>query len=311
MEGDKNCIFRFIYFLTHIVQSWKSHEKVSTIVFKYHHSILKFHQLIIHIPDFRERLPEIIADINRSRFVSFDQEFSGLASEQIRNPYATLEEIYSNKLRTSNGFVVIQFGLTCFFLDDPSGVSYRSYNFYVVPRRRHNVFQCEGEAMAFLARNNFDFNKLFRQGISYCTIPEEAKMREQLVERQAKRAEIAATGVPETGNHILVPEKEEELVSKITEKVENFLDNPEEGKDELPLEGLNGFQRRLIYQTLESKFFQRTCASTVNNVLIVKRVSSPMDHEQEEEERKKKENEDLENHIGMTLLMKALSESVS
>lgn len=167
------------------------------------------------ISDFRERLPEIISDINRSRFCAFDQEFTGLSIEQVRNPYATLEEVYSNKLRTAEGFVVIQLGLTLFYLDDPSGVSYRSYNFYVCPRKRHTVFQCEGEAMAFLARNDFDFNKLFREGINYCTIPEEARLREQLLERQAKRAEILSSGVPETGNHILVPEKEEQLIEKI------------------------------------------------------------------------------------------------
>lgn len=111
--------------------------------------------------------------------------------------------------------MVIQLGLTCYYLDEPSAVSYRSYNFYVCPRKRHTVFQCEGEAMAFLARNNFDFNKLFREGINYCTIPEEERLREQLRERQAKRAEMLSSGVPETGNHFVAPEKEEPMIQKI------------------------------------------------------------------------------------------------
>lgn len=264
------------------------------------------------VTDFREKLPEIISDIKRSRFVAFDQEFTGLSSEQIRNPYATLEEIYSNKLRTANGFVVIQLGLTCFYLDDPNGVSYRSYNFYVCPRKRHTVFQCEGEAMSFLARNNFDFNKLFRDGISYCTIPEEERLRQTLRERQAKRAEVVSSGVPETGNHILVPEKEEELIQRTCDSIEAFLTSPEEaGKEELPLEGLNGFQRRLVYQTIEAKFFQRVTAATLNNILVVKRTSSPEDMRLLEEDRCKKEESDLEDQVGITLLMKALSESVS
>lgn len=260
--------------------------------------------------------------MNRSRFVSFDQEFTGLSTEQTRNPYATLEEVYSNKLRTAQGFVVIQLGLTFFYLDEPNGVSYRSYNFYVAPRKRHSVFQCEGEAMAFLARHNFDFNKLFRDGISYATIPEEERLREQLRERQAKRAEVLSSGVPETGNHIVVPEKEEELVKRISGRIEEFLkqssvvaEGEEEGEvaepeTELPLEGLNGFQRRLIYQTIETQFFQRVTATTVNNVMVVRRTAGKEDVQAEEEARCKKEQADLEDQIGMTLLMKALSESV-
>lgn len=267
--------------------------------------------LFSFITDFRELLPAIIADINRSRFVSFDQEFTGLSSEQIRNPYATLDEVYSNKLRTGLGFVVIQFGLTCFYLDDPSGISYRSYNFYVYPRKRNKVFQCEGEAMAFLARNNFDFNKLFRDGISFATIPEEQQMRELLRERQSKRAEVISSGVPETGNHILVPEKEEEMVQKVSDSIEAFLTSPDEkDKEELPLNGLNGFQRRLIYQTIETKFFQRVSATTLNNVMVVKRTATPEGQQEEEVERCRKEEADLEDQVGMTLLLKALSESV-
>lgn len=171
------------------------------------------------IADLREQLPEIIRDIQRSLFVSFDQEFTGLSSEQTWNPYATLEETYSNKLRTGCGFVVIQFGLTCFFGkgndDDGGGLTYRSYNFYVCPRRRHSVFQCEGQAMSFLSRNNFDFNKLFREGIPYCDILEGEKLKELMRGRQTKRAEVISTGLPDTGNHIKIPEKEEALVERI------------------------------------------------------------------------------------------------
>lgn len=300
----------FIYFANFVecFLQWRLPKRVSIGLFKGDKKYPSFTHVRL---DFRQLLPGIVADINRSRFVAFDQEFTGLSSEQMRNPYVTLEELYSNKLRTANGFVVIQFGLTCFYLDDPSGVSYRSYNFYVCPRRRNNVFQCEGEAMSFLARNHFDFNKLFRDGISYCTIPEEERLREQLRDRQAKRAEVLKSGQPETGNHILVPEKEEELLQRVSDNIEEFLANVEEGKDELPLEGLNGFQRRLVYQTLESKFFQRATATTENNVMLVKRTSTPEDQLLEEAERCKKEETDLEDQVGVTMLMKALSESVS
>lgn len=90
-----------------------------------------------------------------------------------------------------------------------------------------------------------------------------------------------------------------------SDSIEEFLND--EAREELPLKDLNSFQRRLVYQTLESKFFQKAIASTVNNVLIVKKNISPED---EEEVRRKKEEADLEDQIGMTNLMTALSESV-
>lgn len=148
----------------------------------------------------------------------FDQEFTGISSDNARNhPYATLEEVYHNRLKTTSGFVVIQFGLSCFWPDSDDGDKYlyKSYNFYVYPRGRRHVFQCEGEAMSFLAKNNFDFNKLFRDGISYSDAIEADKMRERLVDRQEKRAEVLESGVPDTTKHILVPDKEEILINKV------------------------------------------------------------------------------------------------
>lgn len=163
--------------------------------------------------------------------------------------------------------------------------------------------------MSFLSRNNFDFNKLFREGISFCTIPEEETLREQLKERQSKRADVMVSGEADTGNHILVPEKEEPLVQGIIEQIEEYLQGPAE--NELQLKGLNGFQRRLIYQTIETKFFQKVTAVTDQNVMLVKKMASPEDVKREEEERCVKEAADLEDQVGMTMLMKVLSDSVS
>ena len=76
------------------------------------------------------------------------------------------------------------------------------------------------------------------------------------------------------------------------------------------MENLNGFQRRLIYQTIESKYFNSVAASTSNSVMILKRKD---DDEQKklEEEKCKKEQEYLEDQIGMTTLIQAISESVN
>lgn len=147
-------------------------------------------------------------------FISFDQEFTGLGNELTRNPFATLGEFYNNKLRSTAGFIVIQFGLTCFFLDDddPKKIRYKSYNFYVYPRNRGTCFQCEGDAMSFLARNRFNFNKLFDGGISFCDIAEGERQKNKLVEKQTKRAEQQESGVPDTSQHIPVGDQDKALV---------------------------------------------------------------------------------------------------
>lgn len=48
---------------------------------------------------------------------------------------------------------------------------------------RRQRFECQGDSMAFLGNNNFDFNKLFREGISYCDEHEAKRLREQFNEK--------------------------------------------------------------------------------------------------------------------------------
>lgn len=51
------------------------------------------------------------------------------------------------------------------------------------PRLRKQRFECQGDSMAFLGANNFDFNTLFRDGISYCDEDEAKRMRDQFHEK--------------------------------------------------------------------------------------------------------------------------------
>lgn len=84
-----------------------------------------------------------------------------------------------------SGYIAIQFGLTAFRAkeENSQNFTYRSYNFYVFPRLRKQRFECQGDSMAFLGSNNFDFNTLFREGISYCDEDEAKRLREQFNEK--------------------------------------------------------------------------------------------------------------------------------
>lgn len=161
--------------------------------------------------------------------------------------------------------------------DDPDKFKYRSYNFFVYPRGKRQKFLCQGESLRFLSSQNFDFNKLFRDGISCCPQDEATKLRVSFDEKNAKRE---LYDKPDEEANIEVPEEEREslkhiryilisrtkdfkinfnFVSISSESVEKFLLSDEKEK---VIGNCNPFQRRLIYQILKLKFGKQIFASS-------------------------------------------------
>lgn len=67
--------------------------------------------------------------------------------------------------------------------------------------------------MAFLGSNNFDFNKLFRDGISYCDEHEAKRLREQFNEKlKLMESSDKKNNVNE---QVVVPVEEQELLDKL------------------------------------------------------------------------------------------------
>lgn len=132
--------------------------------------------------------------------------------------------------------------------------------------------------MAFLGSVNFDFNKLFREGISYCDEHEAKKLREKFDEK----LKFMETGDAENNvdEEIVVPIEEQELLDRV--KYINFLcffisiyqlnnfDFRAEIKEFLDLgdaercigKTCNAFQRKLIYQLLEISYRDTISASS-------------------------------------------------
>jgi len=50
-------------------------------------------------------------------------------------------------------------------------------------------FMCQASSMAFLANQDFDFNKLFKHGIPYLSASEEEKLVKRLEEKQKLKEE--------------------------------------------------------------------------------------------------------------------------
>lgn len=127
-------------------------------------------------------------DIHRSVFISFDQEMSGVYKEGYirQRRFESLEELYLKHRKLTQGFLVIQFRLTCFYKDDTSGFLYRSYNFYINSDKSNAVFHVAGDAMSYLAENGFDFKKWISEGVPYCDAQDENQLLKDLYTGQSR-----------------------------------------------------------------------------------------------------------------------------
>ncbi|XP_058464193.1 poly(A)-specific ribonuclease PARN-like isoform X2 [Malaya genurostris] len=270
----------------------------------------------ITMKNFKEQLPIIRKTIQEAHFFAIDTEFTGLTSERNIFPFDTPEEVYLKTIENSSDFVIIQLGLCAFQIDPDDGkVSYKCFNFYCYPKGRLNVFGCQGESMRFLAENGFDFNKLFRYGLSFCGEADEERMRTELRERQEQRAAALQEDTQNDENGILnmvpVPPAEEKLLADITEGIDNFLKGEEKT---YTITNCNGFQRKLVYQLIESKYSKLVSTSSVplaNNHkgILIERKRSKEEEQQFQAERVVQENDDLDSIVGLSLVLQELSKT--
>ena len=119
-------------------------------------------------------------------------------------------------------------------------------------------FLCQTSSIDFLVAQNFDFNKLFKEGISYLRPHDEARIRDIISERQASRKvdkNASFNATPNAGMAI-VPEEQKDFVNNVHEKVENWLKTPTKNDEDkkMMLDSCSPFQRRLIYSTVKPRF---------------------------------------------------------
>lgn len=89
--------------------------------------------------------------------------------------------------------------------DDPDTFTYKSYNFYVFPQNRDAIFKCSGSSLSFLAEQKFNFNKLFREGVSCCTQDVAVELRAKHDERKKNRKDALDARDEKPSNYDDVP----------------------------------------------------------------------------------------------------------
>lgn len=171
--------------------------------------------------NFISLLPEISETIRECDFVAIDTELSGLMRERSLNRFDLPDERFAKAFELSRGYFIMQFGLSCFTrCQNQLEYSNRTYNFYIFPQPHegygdvNRTFSLQAHAIQFLSENNFDFNKLFKHGISYLTFEEKqvlsAKLKSEIKARyktDKSMSEVDRRVLEEKNRHTLAVAK--------------------------------------------------------------------------------------------------------
>ncbi|XP_076839533.1 poly(A)-specific ribonuclease PARN-like [Brachyhypopomus gauderio] len=273
--------------------------------------------------NFKDSLPTIYSAVQDADFLAIDGEFSGISDgpsvSALTNGMDTPEERYVKLRKHSMDFLLFQFGL-CAFRYEQSQSRYlmKAFNFYIFPkpfsRNSPDIkFICQSSSIDFLASQGFDFNKVFRSGIPYLNQEEESQLREQYEER---RSQMNGAGTPSyispnsCKGPVNVPDEHKDFISRVVEKVETLLNNPEKSVE---LEPCSGFQRKLIYQTLNWKYPKGLHVETVETekkerFLQISKVDED-ERRRIEQQKYEREQEEMNDAVGFSRVIHAISKS--
>jgi len=220
--------------------------------------------------NFKEAYCMLEKSLPNADFVSIDAEFSGLST--IKGPrysYNTLEENYLKTKKGSEHFLILQYGI-CLFTWNEENNRYTAFpftfNVYPRPYKRYFndvMFMVQSSCLDFLSQNNFDFNKLFYESISFVHPSTEKKVKDKydnatkIINKKDSRASAneekpAIQAVPKEESKVFIPKDKREFMGKIITMVEEFVVDC--AKSSLDLPTCNPFERKLIYEILEERY---------------------------------------------------------
>ncbi|KAK5945582.1 hypothetical protein PMZ80_002787 [Knufia obscura] len=202
------------------------------------------------------RLLQNIAD---SHFISFDFEFSGIAERnRDRSGKPTVQDRYEETRASVHEYQPLQIGLTLVKLDEEKGrYVLEPYNFNISPlpllreRQFTRKWSMSSGAISFLHKNGFDFGRQMVQGVPYLSIQEEQKAREKMT-ADSKRDDM----VLKEDDQLLVTHIKDSILkwqAQPKEEQAEYLNIPHGQPAGIPDE-LNGYQRRLVHQTVQNEF---------------------------------------------------------
>lgn len=226
--------------------------------------------------NFIELLPEISDTIRECDFIAIDTELSGLTRERNNNRFDVPEERFAKFVESSRGFFIMQFGLSCFTRNASLAYSNKTYNFYIFPQPNsgygdnNRTFSLQAQSIQFLTEHGFDFNKLFKHGVSYLTFKEKQAITAQLKSENKARSKVdrgTSTGLP-----VFVPQNMSENCRDWLNKVKSFVAERKNSMD--TSESGDTRKNRLYLRTCNTKhkrnIFKRVleCEQLIENIVI-------------------------------------------
>ncbi|XP_020708976.2 pre-piRNA 3'-exonuclease trimmer-like isoform X2 [Athalia rosae] len=248
--------------------------------------------------NFEELYPKICDSLTKSKFISFDGEFSSIHSnERSRlSLFDTIEEHY-NKLRLcTEPCIIIQFGITTFDFDrDDNKYIAEVFNFHLFPKSapgRDAVFEFQSSAIEFLCVHGFDFNKFTREGISYLSEDEEQELRCRVSNETIYHLESS------------ISFKEQDELTASYFQISDWLKDPDAEKSMSLDTGSTLFE--YIVQKEARRRFSKIWTESRNGKIIIQRVDKDLRKILVEKEKDKLQMRLIDSCIGFSKIFKLL-----
>lgn len=136
--------------------------------------------------NFEDVLPHIEETIKNASFIALDAEFTGLkvGTTDHLSLFDSMNERYQKLKIRASSFTLTQIGLSA-FRRHPTKNCYevKTFVFYIRPYLCGDIdkrFMCQASCIDFLCRYDFDFNKVFKDGIPFINEVEEKQIAEGL-----------------------------------------------------------------------------------------------------------------------------------
>jgi len=204
--------------------------------------------------------------IQGALFVTIDCEFSGIQAKEFDHvklrKWDTPQERYQRAAASATTYSLLQIGFSVFRWADPEicdTLVAKTWTMNLYPQTQFTAFDrrftSQSSSLAFLAHNDFDFNKLFTMAVPYFSMEDEKECRErhlQHLETKFKRESARANSRKRVK---AVKPRDLQFVSNFKAKLDDLLElhrtNPEATVE---LEAPNKFLRLLIYDTIKHEY---------------------------------------------------------
>ncbi|OQR69889.1 poly(A)-specific ribonuclease PARN-like [Tropilaelaps mercedesae] len=279
---------------------------------------------------------ELEAGIQSCCFVAIDCEFTGLVLPRALHPLDTTAERYSKLREGVSNYLVLQLGLSLWTYDDGAR-SYvvKTYNFYTFPDGQQ-TFLSETGCMKFLIEHGFDLNRCVRDGLPFMRPAEFEKRQECLRLQQISELEAF---LPERYKSEILDVLEGRVSADQIQKAaqpSNIVHTREAAaeeyimahwnvisrwikcnKNELILPACNELVRVAFYRHMERIFFnapfkmeavqpdqKEQAQPGVKKIRLLRSETTPLERLLE---RHKTERTKLDEHLGLSSILKTLS----